>query len=197
MNIKTKTAPVKYPITLEEAKNHLNLDLDLTDDDDYIKTLIAAATQSAEQFLHRRLITQTWYLYLNKWWLFDRLVMPFGRLQSVTSIKYKDQDGDETTWDSSEYIVNIDSDPGEIILGYNESFPTDTLYPSNPITIEFICGYGLSGSDVEDNIKHAIKLIISDLYENREAIVITGGTASLFELPTIINLLTPFKIDWF
>ena len=120
--------------------------------------------------------------------------MPFGKLQSVTSIKYKDQAGSESTWDSGEYIVDIDSDPGNIVLDYNESFPTDYLYPSNPINIEFVCGYGLTGSDVEDNIKHAIKLGISDLYENREPNVITGGTASLFELPTFINLLLPFKL---
>jgi uncharacterized phiE125 gp8 family phage protein len=196
MNIKLKTAPVKYPVTLEDAKNHLRLELDLTTDDEYIKTLISVATQTAEQFLHRRLITQTWYLYLEGWW-FNTLVMPFGQLESVTSIKYKDTDGDESTWSSDEYIVNTDSDPGAITLGYSESFPTDVLYPSNPITIEFVCGYGTGGSDVEANIKHAIKLLISDLYENRETVVISGGSVSLFELPTVINLLTPFKINWF
>lgn len=196
MNFKLKTGPEKKPIGLEEAKNHLNIELDDTPDDDYIKTLISVATQSAEQFLHRRLITQTLYLYLDGWW-FNCLTMPFGRLQSVTSIKYKDQDGTEAEWDSSNYIVNADSDPGEIVLGYEKCFPTETLYPSNPITIEFICGYGLSGSDVEDNIKHAIKLLISDFYENRETVVITGGSAQLIELPTVTALLTPFKIDWF
>jgi len=155
------------PISLGEAKNHLNIELDDTDNNDYIKTLILTATQSAEQYLHRRLITQTWYLYLEGWWC-NGLEMPFGRLQSVTSIKYKDTDGDSTTWDTANYIVDADSDPGEIVLGYEKTFPTTTLYPSNPITIEFVCGYGLNGSDIEPNILHAIKLTISDLYENRE-----------------------------
>lgn len=196
MKIKLKTAPVKYPISLKEAKNHLRVGLDWTDDDDYIDTLIASATQSVEQFLHRRLITQTWYYYLMEWPDKSNIVLPFGKLQSVTSIKYKDDTGAESTWDSGEYIVDIDSDPGEVVLGYDEVYPTVTLYPSNPITIEFVCGYGTPGSDVENAIRHAIKLTISDLYENRETMVITGGI-SLIELPTIINLLTPFKIFGF
>jgi len=195
MNTKLKTAPSKMPITLEEAKNHLRLELDFTVDDEYIKTLISTATQTAEQFLHRRLITQTWYYYLNCWPGLTAIDIIFGRLQSVTSIKYKDTAGDETTWDSGNYIVNIDSDPGQIVLDYNKSWPTAALYPSNPITVEYVCGYGLAGSNVEANIIHAIKIIISNLYENRESEVISAGT--LFELPTVLNLLTPFKIDWF
>lgn len=196
MKIKLKTAPVKYPISLKEAKSHLRVDLDWTDDDDYINTLIASATQSVEQFLHRRLITQTWYLYLMKWPDESNIVLPFGKLQSVTSIKYKDSAGDETTWGTDQYIVDTNSDPGEVVLDYEKVYPTVTLYPSNPITIEFVCGYGTAGSDIEDSIRHAIKLTISDLYENRETVVITGGI-SLIELPTIINLLTPFKIFGF
>ena len=194
MNIKLKTAPAQYPVTIGEAKSHLNIDLDNTDDDEDIKSNISTATQTAEQFLHRRLITQTWYLYLQGWPDCDRMTMPLGKLQSVTSIKYKDSDGDESTFSSDDYIVNTDSDPGEIVLGYGKSWPSTTFYPSNPVTIEFICGYGTDGEDVEDNILHAIKLTISDLYENRETVVINGYSAQLIELPTVRNLLIPFKI---
>jgi len=196
MKTKLKTAPIKYPITREEAKDHLRIDLDLTEDDTYIDTLIATATQQTEQFLHRRLITQTWYQYLECFPDTNIIKIPFGKLQSVTSLKYKDSDGDETTWTASNYIVDADSDPGEIVLGYEKVWPTATLYPSNPITIEFVCGYGLTGADVPSNIKHGIKLGISDLYENRENQVVVGS-ANLIELKTIRSLLTPFKIDWF
>jgi len=197
MNTKLKTAPVKMPVTLEEVKNHLRIELDYTTDDEYIKTLIKTATQTAEQFLHRRLITQTWYCYLGCWPLSNRLSIPFGQLQSVTSIKYKDTDGDETTWTASNYIVNVDSDPGQVVLAYDAVWPTETLYPSNPITIEYVCGYGTDESDVEDNIRHAIKIIISNLYETRESEGLGCGPVSTFNLPTVNNLLTPFKVDWF
>lgn len=188
MKIVLKTAPVKYPVSLKEAKEHLRLEIGQTEEDDYISSLIAAATDKAEQFLHRRLITQTWYYYLEAWPAGDTIIMPFGKLQSVTSVKHKDEDGDESTWTASEYIVDTDTDPGEIILGYEESFPTETLYPNNAIKIEFVCGYGVNGSDVPDMIRHAMKLIISDLYENRETEII-GVISS--KLKTIENLLLP------
>ena len=188
MKFTIKTAPVKYPVSLKEAKEHLRLEIGQTEDDDYISSLIAAATDKAEQFLHRRLITQTWYYYLEKWPVGDTIIMPFGKLISVTSIKYKDEDGVESTWATSEYIVDIKTDPGEIVLGYGESFPTTTLYPSNAITIEFVCGYGTSGSDVPPMIRSAMLLIIEDLYENRGTEIIGVSTS---KLKTIENLLLP------
>jgi len=197
MKTKLKTAPEIYPISRDDAKAHLRVDLDFTADNTYIDTLIATATQSVEQFLNRRLITQTWYQYLECWPSSNVIELPFGKLESVTSLKYKDSDGDESTWAASNYIVDTDSDPGEIVLAYENVWPTVTLYPSNPITIEFICGYGLTGDDVDDNIKHGIKLLISDLYENRETQIVVGGSANFIELETIRSLLTPFKIDWF
>lgn len=182
------TAPTKYPISLKEAKGQLNIELDWTDDDDHINTLIATATEKVEQFLHRRLITQTWYLYLTDWPAEANIILPFGKLQSVTAVKYKDEDGNESTWPSAEYIVDTDTDPGEIVLGYDESYPDDTLYPSNPIEIEFVCGYGDAGSDVDPMIRHAIKTAISDLYENRETEFLG---LSLSKLNTFRDLLTP------
>ncbi len=186
MKIVLKTAPANYPLGLKEVKQHLVIPRGWTEDDDYLDTLITTATDKVEQFLHRRLITQTWYLYLASWP--DTIVLPFGKLQSVTSIKYKDTDGDESTWSSDEYIVDTNTDPGEVVLGYGEVYPNETLYPSNPIEVEFICGYGDAGSDVDPMIKHAMKLVISDLYETRETEIIGAITS---KLKTIENLLIP------
>jgi uncharacterized phiE125 gp8 family phage protein len=190
MKFKLKTAPVLYPITLNEAKKQCEIGSE-TFHDDYIEGLIAAATDQAEQYLHRRLITQTWYLYLDQWPSGTFFKLPFGRLQSVTSVKHKDEDGVESTMSSGEYIVDIQSEPGQIVLDYNESWPTDTLYPSNPITIEFVCGYGLTGASVPAMIKHAIKLTISDLFENRETEVYAMGHK---KLGTWEALLFPYKL---
>jgi uncharacterized phiE125 gp8 family phage protein len=191
-----KTAPAKYPITLKEAKEHLNIGLDWTEDDDHIETLIVAATDKAEQFLHRRLITQTWYAYYDVWPLGNSFLIPFGQLQDGTapSVKYTDIDGDQTTWSSDEWNVDTYSDPGKIMLEYGYHWPTVSLHPQNPIVIEFVCGYGLTGSTVPAMIRHAIKLIISDLYENRETIAIGNTGIGFIELPTVKALLLPFKI---
>ncbi len=173
MKTALKTKPEKYPVSFEQAIDHLNLTLGWTEDDEYIKTLIKAATKKAEQYLRRRLITQTWYAYYDAWPRGkDDIVLPFGQLQSVTSIKYTDTAASQTTWSDTEYNTDTDADPGRVTLEYGYTWPTVTLHPQNPIVIEFVCGYGDSGGDVEDMIKHAIKVMIDDLYNNRGDILV-------------------------
>ena len=184
-----KTAPINYPVSLNEAKDHLSLG-DETDHNDYIETLIATATDKAEQFLHRRLITQTWYLYLDAWPYGDSIVLPFGKLQTGTApvVTYTDTAGDDTIWSTDEYNVDNDSEPGRIVLEYGYTWPNESLHPMNPIVVEFVCGYGDDGSDVDPMIRHAIKTAISDLNENRETEYF--GLIST-KLKTFENLLTP------
>jgi len=134
------TPPTYYALTLDEAKDHLRITH--SDEDPYIQALVFSAQAYAEQFLRRKLITQTWNVFLNNWPGGDVIALPFGQLQSVTHVKYTDTDGDQSTFSSADYIVDTDSDPGRIVLGYGETWPTATLYPSNPIEIQFVCGYG-------------------------------------------------------
>lgn len=133
------TAPTGMPLSLDEATDHLRVDH--TSDDGYIQALIMAATEQVENITNRKLLTQTWKAYADRW-PNGYFTLPYGQLQSVTSVKYLDTTGASTTWDNTEYIVDIDSDPGRIVLGYNETWPNESLYPSNPIYIEFVCGYG-------------------------------------------------------
>jgi len=189
MKTKLKTAPTDKPISRKEAKEHCRIILGNTDEDDYIDSLIDVAVARVEQFTRRRLITQTWYYYLNDWPCSDRIPMPYGNLQTVSSVKYTDSDGDQSTWTSSYYISDTDTDPGSIVLAYGETWPTATLYPSNPIEIEFICGYGDDDTDVPEPIRQAIKLHVSDLYENRESV--TLGTI-VHKSNAIESLLWPY-----
>jgi uncharacterized phiE125 gp8 family phage protein len=192
MNSVIKTAPTTYPVTLKEAKEHLNITIGWTDDDTTIQGHIKVATKKAEQYLRRRIITQTWYAYYERWPAGNAIVLPFGKLQSVTSVKYTDTDGDESTWDSStEYDVDTYHDPGRIVLAYGKSWPSATLAPTNPIVVEFVCGYGTSGADVEDMIKHAMKLILDDLYNQRGDIIIGQITANMHGAKA---LLMPYRL---
>ena len=175
------------PITRTEAKKQLEIDAGITVHDTYIDGLITMARKDAESFLHRKLIQQTLTGYLESWPSGDSIVMPFGNLQSVTSVKYTDSNGDQSTWSSDEYITATETEPGRIVLGYGESWPSVTLYPSNPIEIIFVAGYGDSGSYVPEPIRHAIKLILADKFANREDVII--GTISA-NLKMAINLMT-------
>ena len=91
---------------------------------------------------------------------------------------------------SVDYIAAIETEPGQIILSYGETWPSVVLYPSNPIEIVFIAGYGEDAADVPEPIRHAIKLILADKYENREDILI--GT-TLIKNKAAIHLMTKYK----
>ena len=197
--LQLKTAPDVEPVSLAEMKNHLRVDSDITIDDTLIGSLIIAAREYVESFTARAVITQTWLMHLEAFPAKDYIVLPFGCLQSVTSIKTKDKDGVETTLTAAtQYLVdNSDETAGRVTLPYAVSWPSLNPYPVNPITIEFICGYdpdGLSAQPVPESIKAAIKLLVGDLYENRESQVIGMGTISIIENKTAVNLLTPYRI---
>ena len=91
--------------------------------------------------------------------------LPYGNLQSVTHIKYTDASGTETTLtENTDYLVETNGEGiGRVLLPSSKSWPTFTPYPSNPITIRFVCGWK-TAADVPYKIKAAILLIAESLY---------------------------------
>ncbi|MCP4568384.1 MAG: hypothetical protein GY841_12475 [FCB group bacterium] len=191
MNPVIKTGPAKYPVELKEVKEQLNLTVGWTDDDEWLKRAIAVATSKVEQYLKRRLITQTWYAYYDAWPTGDAIVLPFGKLQSVTTVKYTETSGTQTTWSATEYNADTDSDPGRVVLEYGYPWPSFDLNPLNPVEVEFVCGYGTTGSSVEPSIKHAMVMAIDDLYNNRGDKLV-GVLSQDMRIST--GLLWPFRI---
>lgn len=165
MALKRTVEPTTEPVSLDEAKSQCRVDT--SDDDIFITGLIAAARDYVEKTARRAFITQTWRLSLDEWPCGDEIELPKPPLVSVSSIIYKDTVGAQTTLSSSTYIVDTDSEPGRVKLAYGESWPSDTLYPANPIQITYVAGYGVAAA-VPQWAKQAIKLLIGHWYENRE-----------------------------
>jgi uncharacterized phiE125 gp8 family phage protein len=161
--------PTETPVTLAEAKAQLRIEW--VKDDTEITQKINAATLWAEQYLQRKLVTQTWKMFLDSWPAEIKIL--FGDLQSVTHVKYTDSDEAQSTLSSADYLVDTDSVPGRIVLKTNETWPTDTLSPKNPIEIQFVTGYG-TASAVPQDIKDAILIKISDIYTYRENYVLNN-----------------------
>lgn len=191
-----KTAPSALALALTDAKAHLNVSH--SDDDTLITTYINTAINYCEEYLQRKLITQTWYLYLDEW-PSGSLVMPFGDLQSVTSIKYYDTDDTEYTFADTNYTVDIASVPGEVKLKYTKTWPSETLRPDNPILVEFVTGYGDAQANITDvNVVHALKMLVAHYYINREFLYISTNSNTVTPLEKTVNsLLYPHRIwEW-
>jgi len=160
------TAAASEPVTAADVKLYARVAHAV--EDDLIESWIAAGRKLAEDYQHRAYIEQTWRLTYDDF-PGSLIYVPRPNLISVESIKYYDYEDSETTWDSSNYFVDTNSEVGRIGLNYGIQWPTVTLRPVNAVIIDFKAGYGDSADDVPDSVKNAIYIYCTHMYENREA----------------------------
>ena len=198
----TKTAATENPVTVEDAKTHLRVEYD--EDDEYIESLITAATPIAESYLQRALVTQTLTLTLDafppdvifvpnlSYHDYDPAVrLPRNPVQSVDEIRYIDDGGTEQTLGSSKYRAELNQEPARITAAYGETWPI-TRPITGAVNIDFTCGYG-TASAVPVPIKHAIKILVATWYDPARAAV--AMNASIANIPmTAEYLLGPYRV---
>lgn len=201
MSLTLVTEPTTEPLTIDDVRAHLRIDVD--DDDPYLTTLIAVARERCEGATRRTLITQTWDLFLDQWPTWDGyhggrtfepvntllpaggfVALPKAPLQSVSFVKYTDLGGTVQTWDPSNYLVEAPVGPrcarGRLALGWVKVWPV--IRPTmNAIQIRLVTGYGDRASDVPSILKQAMLLDIGTLFENRES-VLSGARAASIEI---------------
>jgi len=158
-----------------------------TAEDDDLTDLIKDGREEVEKFTHRAILTQTWDYFLPGWPTANYILLPKGNLASVTSVKWKDTDGTETTLTlTTDYLVETNGELcGKIVLPYGETWPSDTLYPSNPISIRFVCGW-TTAALVPREIKRAVKFAAEDFYYHGDRHKILKETCD--------SLLWPYRI---
>lgn len=213
MRLNRTSSPATEPITLAEAKLHLRVDFD--DDALITSLAIAAReviesrlgqsliTQTWELILdyfpsaggyYNPQIRQVWSslggfpsgtgpypgMLANAGGMIPLYMPP---IQSVTSVQYYDFTGTLQTVDPSVYIVSTGF-PGRIEPNYSKVWPI--ARPTvDSVLITFVAGYGSSASSVPEAVKAAMKLMIGNWYENREAV----GTGSYMEIPMAVTAL--------
>jgi uncharacterized phiE125 gp8 family phage protein len=163
MPLKLITPPSIYPITEDEAQEHLRMsDDELIAQPNLMGRLIAGAVQFTEEYTWRSLITQAWDYYLDTWPAERFIRLPKPPLQEVTGVYYTPLDDDEQEFTG--FSVDTVSEPGRIVLDYGESWPSDTLETVNGIRIEFVCGFGDDAEDVPASIIQAMLLHTTQQY---------------------------------
>ena len=169
------TAPLTEPLELDDAKNHLGVDL--SDDDGMIERLTGVARRQAEAYLGRTLITQTWEQHLDRFpvWTIE---VPRPPLRSVESLVYIDSAGTAQTLPKERYRVDAASEPGRITPAYGETWPA-TRAATNAVTVQFKAGYGDKAVDVPEDIRQALLLLVGSFYGHREDIVVGETVARL------------------
>lgn len=175
MALSLVTAPIEYPISVDDLKVHSRIVED--DEDTLLESLISAATTYCEKLTdNRQFVTATWDWTFRHFPRGRRFSLPKAPLQSVTSITYLDTAGASQTLATSVYGVLTDySQPGCIYLKDSQTWPT-VDDADNAIVVRFVAGYG-AASDVPDSIQHAIRLLAGHWVENRETVSM-GTTAT-------------------
>lgn len=178
MSYKITIPPTIEPISLEVAKLHLRIDG--TIEDDYINNLIQMGREFAENYCNRSLLSQT--IETKVTCITEQgIVLPRGVIQSISTIKYKDENETEQTWGDSNYYLNTLHEPNILHLKKG----TTTPYPTDGYTITYVAGW-TQESDVPAAIKQAILLTIGDMYENRQDVKRTSTSAAQ-------RLLMPYR----
>lgn len=167
MGLVRTVAPTVEPATLQEVKTHARVTH--AEEDSYIETLISAARDYCETFTNRAVITQTWALTLPgfpSWFCLQK-----APLQSVSSIKYVDQDGATQTVSTDVYDVDTTVEPGRVVLKTGQSWPS-TGESIAAVTVTYVAGYGDARTDVPPSFRLAVKILSAHWFELREPVVV-------------------------
>jgi uncharacterized phiE125 gp8 family phage protein len=161
---KLKTAPVAEPISTTNAK--LFLKVTHATEDTLIANMVKAARQFIEKFTKRSFVTQTWEYYADKFP--TEIELYYGPVASVTSVKYYDTDGTLTTLGTSLWQSDLISNPARILPAVDQTWPDTQADRLNAVVVEYIAGVATP----EDQIVHAIYLLLGHIYANRQDVVI-------------------------
>lgn len=192
MRISLASGPAVEPLSYAELKDHLRIDI--ADDNALLDVYAEAARAYVEEITGSALVTQTWDYWLDDWPSGDTLYIPRPPLQSITYVKYYDEDNVEATWSAASYYVDTIGKPGRLVLNDGYDWPTTVLRPANAVNVRFVAGYGDAASDVPAALVYAMRLMVGDMYENRENSIFIPGL-TLTELPFGVRaLIRPYDL---
>jgi len=177
------TAATTYPITVEEAKQHLRL---VGNDDD---TLLADYLASVRDWLGREvaggitLLTTTYDWFLPRIDS-DRLRPPHTPLASVTTFSYRDSaNATQTLTEGTTFAVHTPTNqPGWLSLIEGVSWPTTYINRDDAVTIRYVAGY--TAATIPPRAKHATRLALGGFFEFRENML--AGT-TITEIPDSVS----------
>ena len=172
-------------ITVADLKAHMRVTH--TAEDTLITALRSAAISWIEEHCNIKLGSYTARGYLPG---FYNAYIPVGPVTAITEVKYqttadKDYASDLTTLAAGNWYTDTISQPARIAF---RDYPQVYEYALTPVVVTFTAGY----STMPAPVLQAIRLLVADMYENRQEEVIGTITTRLkFGLDALLN---PFRI---
>ena len=152
------------PLVLSESDLKDHLRIDGVQDDAALDAVQRAAVAYIEKATNTQIGTGTFRLTLDR---FDdgrgEIILPRPPLKSVEAIKYLDAACQEQVIDPITYKVDMNGQPGRIVLKAGQQWPA-TADEAGAVIIEFTAG----SDQVPETIRHLIRLVVGGWWECRE-----------------------------
>lgn len=180
-------------MTVAVAKTRLRIDA--ADEDTAVADYVSAATSHVEKTTQRLLVARTCTLRLPAFPPAGVAIeLPGGRVASVTSVTWRDEDGETQTLAPSRYEVHGDS-PARLMLTDNEGWPV-TAGQGLPVTVTYVAGWPPVGQDfganVPEPLRTAVAILAGEMFEQRRESVV-GATVTAAALGAAA-LIAPWRI---
>lgn len=190
-----RTADPAPLIGLDEARRHLRIDD--VNSNQVIAHLIGAAAAHLDGhagILGRALVTQTWRQDIGCFPGVDIIRLPLRPVQSITHVKYSDDDDAEQTLATSVYGGPYTDALGPFIQRRTgQSWPSTYDRP-DAVRVTFVAGYG-TAAEVPAAIRQSALLLIAHWFENREATIVRHA---VIETPLAVDrLIAPYRCTGF
>ena len=163
-----------YPVSLQIAKEHLRIEQDDIEDDNYIRTLIKTATIEAENIIGMSIAyTKNTVQFFD--FYSDRVSIPEGNFQTLVSI-----------------INDVSTNVGYSIINKSKGrfvIELDTAYDSDPLTVTFYSGYpeNTENQGELELLKQYILVRIADMFEPERSQWSYGALKSQNSAESLLN----------
>lgn len=156
--------PIEEVVTLTELKEYARIDHD--HEDTLLEGLIIVARKCVEYWCKRKLIETSMRVTMDQWNT-NVIELPYPPLISVTGVYYVYEDDTTEEFDSDDYYVDTNMEPGRLVIKDGVTLPLNTDRYHGGYRIDFKAGYGDAVEDVPEPIKTAVKIWATELYEGR------------------------------
>lgn len=162
------------PVTIEEVYDHVSSD---EDHSVYLTALIKRARKRFEDYTGRILVAQTWQFAFPKF--SNDLVIPKSPLQSVSSLKYIDNQAQLVAVENSDYRVIEHGLTALLQPSLGGCWPYPGYKVADAVQVECVLGHAPvvnSAIDTQNIVdpakyelaKQALLILIADWFRNRE-----------------------------
>jgi len=182
----TPLAEIDTVISVDEAKQHLRVESDFTDDDALIESYARAAQDAVERLTSQILTVREMELAV-RGFPCSAIELPREPVTAITAIAYLDGSGGAAELEAGDWRWS-ESNPGQVLPAIGTSWPA-AYDEDGSVRVTFEAGYeeGLCPA----SLIAAVKLLLGHFYTNREAVV-TGTIAT--DMPQgVAALCAPYR----